>query len=388
MDSLITAAEQFVVQLLKTELGNNFRYHNLAHTLNVVQASEEIAIGEQISDKEKQLILLAAWFHDTGYTKSIDEHEAASVIIAQDFLRSHAVLEEDIATVSNLIMATQMNVQPSNSLESIIRDADCAHFGSRDYELISDLLRAEWELTLKRKYNELEWVEENIRFFNNFHQFHTGFAKKQWSKRKLKNLNKLVLKAQTFKNPLLKTSTSKKSNTPERGIETMFRVTLRNHITLSDIADTKANILLSVNAIIVSLVLANLLPKLDNPSNEYLVYPTVIFVLFTVASMILSIVATRPNVTSGEFTREDVEQKKVNLLFFGNFHKMPLQDFEWAMNELMQDKDYLYNSMIKDLYFLGKVLRRKYQILRWTYSIFMIGIVVSVIAFALAFKAL
>jgi len=178
----------------------------------------------------------------------------------------------------------------------------------------------------------------------------------------------------------------KKAILPERGVETMFRVTLKNHITLSDIADTKANILLSVNAIIVSLVLSNLVSKLDNASNKHLIWPTVIFVIFTIASMILSVLATRPNVTSGKFNKEDVENKKVNLLFFGNFHKMSLPDFEWAMGQMMQDRDYLYSSMKKDLYFLGLVLDRKYKILRLTYSVFMIGIIVSVIAFGIAFQ--
>ena len=126
-----------------------------------------------------------------------------------------------------------------------------------------------------------------------------------------------------------------KLSMPERGVETMFRVTLRNHIALSDIADTKANILLSVNAIIISLVLSNLVSKLDNASNAYLIYPTIIFVLFTVVSMVLSVLATRPNITSGKFTKEDVANKKVNLLFFGNFHKMSLPDFEWAMGEMI-----------------------------------------------------
>ena len=102
--------------------------------------------------------------------------------------------------------------------------------------------------------------------------------------------------------------------------------------------------------------------------------------------MVLAVLATRPNVTSGEFTKEDVENKKVNLLFFGNFHKMKLQDYEWAIMELTKDKDYIYSSLTKDLYFLGLVLNRKYKLLRWTYTIFMIGMVLSVIAFAVAFK--
>ena len=215
-----------------------------------------------------------------------------------------------------------------------------------------------------------------------------------WDETKGKNLSRLLklqnkLKGENKKLKQKKEELDFKKNKvalPERGIETMFRVTLRNHIALSDIADTKANILLSVNAIIVSLVLSNLVSKLDNASNAYLIYPTVIFVLFTVASMILSVLATRPNVTSGKFTKEDVANKKVNLLFFGNFHKMSLTDFEWAMGEMMQDRDYLYSSMKKDLYFLGKVLDRKYKILRLTYTVFMIGIIISVLSFAVAFK--
>jgi hypothetical protein len=99
------------------------------------------------------------------------------------------------------------------------------------------------------------------------------------------------------------------------------------------------------------------------------------------------VLATRPNVTSGEFTKEDIKQKKFNLLFFGNFQKMKLEEFEWAMGEMMQDRDYLYSSMKKDLYFLGLVLHKKYKILRITYTIFLIGIIVSVIAFAVAFKS-
>lgn len=154
---------------------------------------------------------------------------------------------------------------------------------------------------------------------------------------------------------------------------------------MSDIADTKANILLSVNAIIISVALSNLLPKLDNPSNSYLIYPTLIFLTFTVICIVLSVLATRPNVTKGEFTKEDVANKKVNLLFFGNFHQMSLNEFEWAMDEMMQDKEYLYGSLTKDLYFLGLVLNRKYNLLRVTYSVFMVGIVVSVIAFGVSF---
>jgi hypothetical protein len=174
-----------------------------------------------------------------------------------------------------------------------------------------------------------------------------------------------------------------KNSSPERGIQTFYRVALRNHIKLSDIADTKANILLSVNAIIISVVLANLLSKLD--SNPFLVWPTAIFVVSSTITMVLAVNATRPNVTRGEFTKEDVENKSVNLTFFGNFHKMELSQYQWAIDELIKDKDYVYSSLTKDLYFLGKVLDRKYRILRVTYTIFVLGIIISIVAFGISF---
>lgn len=191
------------------------------------------------------------------------------------------------------------------------------------------------------------------------------------------NNNESQLQAQEKKN---------KKRKFEKGVDTMFRTTLSNHNNLSRYVDNKAHILLSVNAIIISISLSKIFPKLDNPANVHLFIPTLILIGFSVASMICAILATRPSVTKGSFTRKEVEEKKVNLLFFGNFYKMPYQDYNWAMNELMNDSQYIYNSMIKDLYHLGIVLEKKYRLLRTTYNIFMSGIIIAVVAFLIAFK--
>ena len=80
---------------------------------------------------------------------------------------------------------------------------------------------------------------------------------------------------------------------------------------------------------------------MDNPSNKYLIIPTLIFIVFSIISMILSVLATRPNVTSGEFTLEEVDDKKVNLLFFGNFHKMPIDEIQ-KCNARFNERQRLY----------------------------------------------
>ena len=392
MENIIIEAEKYVISYLNTNLDASFVYHNLAHTQRVVGKIKELIDESSLSDTEKQQLLIAAWFHDTGFTKTIEGHEKESAKIAAEFLKAQKVSEEDIKAISKLILATEMTYEPTTTTEGYIRDADCAHLSSKRYNDYASLLRKEWELTQGKYSSKPEWIKENIAFLSS-HTFYTDLATKKWAKRKGRNLAELLqsqnkIKADTAKLKQKKAELQfkkQKLDLPDRGIETMFRVALQNHITLSDIADTKANILLSVNAIIISLVLSNLVSKLDNPTNSYLIWPTAIFAFTTVVSIILSVLATRPNVTGGKFTKEDVANKKVNLLFFGNFHKMKLDEFEWAMKEMMQDKDYLYGSLTKDLYFLGLVLNRKYSILRLTYTVFAIGIIVSVVAFGIAF---
>lgn len=394
MSALIIEVEKFVFSFLSKSIHPNYVYHNLTHTQRVVKSTKEISAFLEIEKGPLENLVIAAWFHDTGYVDGQENHEVKSVQIATEFLKAQNISEERVQAIGALILATKITTEPQNSLEEIIKDADCAHLASKNFLEMVSLLRKEWELSLDKKYTDAEWIELNLSFLSQKHSYYTDFALRNWSKGKDKNLAKLLknqkkLKQETknFKQKEVALSLKKnKSEVPERGVETMFRVALKNHMTLSNIADTKANILLSVNAIIVSLALSNLLPKLDNPSNAHLLIPTVVFVAFTVASIILSILATRPNVTEGKFSKEDVANKKVNLLFFGNFHQMKLDDFEWGISEMMTDRDYLYGSLTKDLYFLGLVLSRKYKILRITYTVFMIGIIVSVLAFAISFK--
>tara|TARA_R110002167_G_scaffold233264_3_gene438502 strand:+ start:2467 stop:3669 length:1203 start_codon:yes stop_codon:yes gene_type:complete len=387
MSNIVAKTEQFVTDLLTEGLDPRFLYHNLRHTQRVVKNTKELLDFYSLDKKDAELVLLASWLHDTGYTKGCANHEEESCAIASDFLGGQGLGANNIKRVNALIMATKRYHEPENLMEEILRDADTSHFGSESYLETSELLREELALMGLAKFNPSEWRSENIKMFELEQKYYTDYAKKNWQKTKDKNLKKLKKERKNEKNIAKKEDLKAKykNESPDRGIQTLFRVTLKNHLTLSDIADTKANILLSVNAIIISVVLSNLIPKLDNPSNSYLIYPTVIFIVFSVISMILAVVATRPNVTSGKFTKEDVKNKDVNLLFFGNFHKMKLPDYEWAIQELVKDKEYIYNSLTKDLYFLGLVLNRKYNILRWTYTIFMIGIIASVIAFAVAF---
>lgn len=391
--NFIQHAEDFVFNLLKDNLSNLYTYHNFNHTQKVVSASRTLITNEKVNSDDAEAVLVAAWFHDTGYIKGFTSHEEASVVIVKQFLSDNNKDEKFIDKVASLIRATEVNYEPQNLLEKIIKDADYSHFASEDYMATCELLREEWKLTQGKEFTDLEWMTENRRILVSCHRYFTDYAKEKWQPVKDKNillLHKEIQKLNENPENVSKTKIKKKKleklERPERGIDTMFRTTLSNHTRLSEIADSKANILLSVNAIIISIALSTLIPKLDSPGNVHLIVPTFILLMFSVISIIFAIMSTRPKVTSGTFTRQDIEDKKVNLLFFGNFYKMPLDEYQWAVNEMMKDRDYLYNSMIKDLYYLGLVLNRKYKLLRITYTVFMIGIICSVFAFVWAFK--
>lgn len=391
--NLIEQSEDFVSNLLKDKLSNLYSYHNFNHTFTVVTAVKELCKKEDVEGDEKEALLVAAWFHDTGYVEGYENHESKSVKIAADFLKEKGKSDDFIQLVSSLILATAKEYEPKTHLEKIIKDADYAHLMGTEYTTTCELLRLELKNTGIVNFSNAEWTRENLNFLLNKHRFYTNHALKKWQPLKEKNLlliqkkiNKQELKAAAARED--ENKKKDKVEKPDRGIDTLFRVTLGNHTRLSGIADSKANILLSVNAIIISIALSSIIPKLDSPKNAHLVVPTFIMLMSSVITIIFAILSTRPKVTSGFFTRDDVEAKKVNLMFFGNFYKMPLEDYDWAMNEMMKDRDYLYSTMIKDLYYLGLVLQRKYNLLRIAYNFFMFGIIITVIAFVIAFKSI
>lgn len=186
-----------------------------------------------------------------------------------------------------------------------------------------------------------------------------------------------------------KQETQEVLESPERAIQSLFTVVIRNHIHLSKIADKKANLILVICALLLSIILTNsyrYIVQDDSNSNSVLWIPTAIFVAFMLMTIVLSIITTIPSVTKNRLTKEEIVAKKVNLAFFGNFYHMPLENYEWAVKETLKDNTTIYTNLTKDLYFLGIVLNKKFKLLNVTYTLFIIGLIVSSIAFAIVLK--
>jgi len=398
-NNLYKKIEHYVTGLFDKLQDDTLVFHNLKHTQNVVDRTKEIAGHYHVNEKEMLTLYAAAWFHDTGYLYTEPaKHEEMSAEVMKKFMLDHTNDTELLNQIEQCIMATKAPRNPTNLLQQIICDADTYNLGTKEFKDTNKRVLKENKLKTgdidKKTFytNTIKMLEQ--------HQFYTTYCKDLLTVTKDVNMKKLKKKQQEMdvekieknkmpnpegEHPALESLADiekDKSGLMSKGIQTMLRLTSENHLKLSDMADHKANILISVNSIIISVILSVLLRKLSDA--PYLTVPSIIFLLVAVTTIVISILATRPKISGGTFSEQDIHDKKVNLLFFGNFHRASFDQYNIAMRTMMRDTDYLYGSLIKDIYYLGTVLGRKYKLIRLAYNIFMVGIIVSVFAFAIA----
>lgn len=372
-------------------------YHNLDHTMHVVSRAGEIARHYNLDDRDFFIVVAAAWFHDIGYyTGEPNGHEERGAAMAGDFLQARNVDAAVVQQVKACILATHMPQHPKNLLEEIVCDADLYHFGTDLFPELNKKMRKEVEMRTGQKIGKQQWRSSAVQLLE-AHHYHTEYARNLLSSSKAAHLQRIKEKDMPSKKqeqvkekplekffPVAEEATAKKakSDRPDRGIETMFRISSNNHQRLSDMADNKANIMITTTSIILSILLSVLLRKLED--NQHLMIPTLLLLTVCVVTLVFSILATRPSLPAGRFTDQDIDDKKVNLLFFGNFYRMSYDDYSKGMGTMMNDRDFLYGSLTRDVYSQGIVLGRKYRLLRTGYNVFMYGIIASVLAFVIA----
>ena len=394
--SLLKKVEHYATDCFEnTELGL-LSYHNRKHTESVAGYARQMSQHYQLNERDNFVVVAAAWMHDLGYTVDRKNHEQNGAEAAGKFLAGHDLPSADIDAVKGCILATKLPQDPHNLLEEIVCDADLFHLGTTHFPDLNKKMRKEYEEVSHVKVDKEIWRKKTIDLLDSL-DYHTDYARLLLNDQKKKNLKELKEKSESAfqlslrpteslvisepKNPDEKHGKNK-SDKPERGIETMFRVSSSNHQRLSDMADNKAHIMITVNSIILSAVISLLLRKLEE--NSYLMIPTFMLLAVSLITIIFAILATRPTIPNGYFSKKDIEEKKVNLLFFGNFYRMTLPEYKEGMEKMMEDKTYLYGSLIMDGYAQGIVLGKKYRLLRISYNVFMYGLILSVIAFIIA----
>ncbi len=175
----------------------------------------------------------------------------------------------------------------------------------------------------------------------------------------------------------------KKKDERNRGIETMFRVTYKNHIALSQLADNKANMLISINGLIISVMIALLTPRFDSLSLS--MAPVLLLIAGCMVSLTFAVIGARPRLSRQEVTPEDVRGNTGNVLFFGQFTSMTLPEFQESLHILRKDRKLLYDNLSRQLYLMGQSLNRKYHYLQVAYVAFLAGTGLATVAFLLVY---
>ncbi|UII29658.1 HD domain-containing protein [Fulvivirga ulvae] len=188
---ILTKVEAYVRALFKEQQSNKLIFHNLGHTEMVVKACDEISQGMQLGKNDREALMIAAWFHDTGYLYTYSGHEEKSKNIARVFLSENNYPQSKINRVLNCISVTQLDAEPHNLIEKVICDADLYHLSCRNYFQLSKKLRKEWELIFETKVSDDQWHRQNLNFLHQ-HNYCTAYARTHLEKGKQVNIKKNI----------------------------------------------------------------------------------------------------------------------------------------------------------------------------------------------------
>ena len=164
---------------------------------------------------------------------------------------------------------------------------------------------------------------------------------------------------------------------PRQQLDHMLRQTRNNLVSFSQMADTKAHILLSISSVLLSLSLT----QIADPRFTLTIIGLDIFLLITIFFALLTVIG---KVKVFDRQRHSVRDADYSPLFFGNYGDVPYDEYAKHFAEIMNDSDATYEIMVKDIYYAGKyLLQTKYRYIRLAYLYFFTGLIVSTMIYVI-----
>lgn len=379
---LLQDAREFMLKWYNEQADARYVFHNYNRTENILQKAYQLGKAEEVAESDMGHLLLAACFSEIHCIDA--DHDAAALWTA--FLKEWEY-EADTHPVVPILLAQYLDPEKQSKLANILRDAVLATTYSENYDAQQPVLRLQHELVGKEKFSNQEWYQKQYDELLKV-RYQTPGAKRMYGelvgkyilqkKNRVEKLSQRLASGSEANGGLFEGIEKK---LPNSAIQTFFRTNYRNHINLSAIADTKANIMISVNAILISVVISILSYQNIPETKPIVLLPVVIFLFTGLASLICAVLSIRPKVTALNAEDASVQKAQKNIIFFGNFVNLSLEQYEQAMNSVLRDGQLLYGNMVRDIYYLGKVLEKKYRFLTLSYNLFMLGFVTTVLSF-------
>lgn len=384
---VLKEAQDFVLTLHNQHPDARRVFHNYLWNVKLVEETKQICEAGQLEPVIAENCLLAAWLLPLGYLINYQEPTKDSLAFAKDFLSDQEIADERQTTILQSIQRVLNRETLQNQESEILSDAFQISVLLYDFDTWSPLHHLERELILGETRSPLEWSKFQLQNLLSL-KLYTHHARLNYEvtiAELIRRLKELIQK-QSKNQPLvdedgdiiLRKYQDLERKLPVRATQTFFRANFRNHINLSAIADNKASIMININSALITVLIAFLSYRNIATTNPQILLPVIIFLVTGLASLVFAILAARPRVTMKNEKVTDQDEIKKNIIFFGNFVTLDLGQFEEAMDAMLRDGELLYGNMTRDLYFLGKVLDKKYRFLSISYNIFMVGFIITV----------
>lgn len=378
--SINSEARTHVRQLFYDKHDASLVFHNFKQSEEIAAIGASIAEDMKLTEPERTELLLAIWFLYTGYLEDTEEPLAASAEICRQYLQEKNFASERTEAIINLIL--QADETPATPLQRIVHDARWSFLGRKRFFRWSELWRLEAEHHSGKAIDYAAWSEKMLDLLTQT-RFYTPWAIDAYTSRRNKNILKQTENLQKAQKSTRREKTGKDYG---RGIDTLYRNTLRGHLDLSAIADGKANMIISINTLVLSILITGgsasiSISQFNVRENLYIIVPIIILMISSLLATIFAVLSASPKYSSENFTMEDVKQHKVSLLFFNKFLMLRKEAFVEYLRDLKENEALLYDDLARDVYNLGGVLKRKYRLINVAYQIFVGGLALSFISF-------
>ncbi len=389
---ILNKTKQYLLELYNQGQAKRLVYHDYPMLAQIAELVEDIAHASNISEADQEAAQIAAWFQHIDLLLKGHQDTDTCLDSARQFLEKNDWPVQKIALVEKTIHEVRTGIS-SNTGAQLLNDANVAYAYSTNFLQLTPLEQLETEILEKRRFEALDWEEKTHQkifqqqFYLPYSKTHFGHLlaqNKLEQEQRLRNLQRKKQKADVLGEDLRNFQNIERK-LPERATQTFFRANYRNHINLSSIADNKANIMIGINAIMMTIVVSVLSYGNIAFERPAILMPVVLFLFTGLASMISAVLSARPKVTMLNPSGTPLEEAKKNIVFFGNFVHLSQEEYENAMDAMLRDSELMYGNMTRDLYHLGKVLDKKYRLLTLSYNIFMVGFVSTMLAFLVAF---
>lgn len=380
VDPLIVAARRLAAQLSLQYQDPRLLLHNDQLAAYLEERVQSFGAGENATEEELRIGRLTAIFYPLGIQINAANPAQAIREIVERFLQQQKAdkLLEPLQTTLQQVYRKEGQLLSSK----LVLDALVGTLCNDEPHHWADVRQLERDLQANAP-DRLAQTQIRLQELLNI-RYHTATGRAYWQEKVAQSV--LALKKRLEKLSRSAPSSAEQApfaelepQLPVRGAQTYFRAVYRNHINLSAIADNKANIMISVNSILISVLITFLSYRNIAETQPAVLLPVVIFLVTGMASLIFAVLSARPKVTNVNAELEDKPRR--GLAFFGNFVHLSPDLFAEAVDDMFRSSSQLYGNMVDDLYYLGKVLDKKYRYLSIAYNIFMVGLIVTVLLF-------